>query len=157
MADFSDVERCYKLFCTERFPLPSDDDIRKCESHLGRMLPDEYREFLCRFNGGIFRRLKISRCRSQHGTEIAYLHGIRASAKNAHFAELGTDVTAFDDNCYPVLALPIGADPGNNWLVMNLYPDDDHGVIALHSMRHGFDFVANTFLEMFNEVIWPTQ
>ena len=157
MADFSDVERCYELFCTARFPLPSEDDIRKGEAGMGRTLPEEYREFLRRFNGGLFKGLKISCSGSRHGTEIDYLHGIRASARNADFAELGTDVTAFDGNYYPVLVLPIGADPGNNWFLMNFYSDEEAGVISLHSICEGHAFVANSFLEMFDAVIWPTE
>lgn len=77
-------------------------------------------------------------------------------ARYADFAELASNVDIFDGN-YPVLVLPIGADPGNNLFLMNFYSDEEAGVISLHSIRQGHAFVANSFLEMFDAVIWPTE
>ncbi len=74
----------------------------------------------------------------------------------AGFAELGSDVDMFDGND-PVLVLPIGADPGNNLFLMNFYSDEEAGVISFHSIRQGQSFIANSFLEMFDAVIWPTE
>lgn len=48
------IESAYQSFCRTRFSLPTMADILSFETRFGLSLPNDYRQFLGEFNGGVF-------------------------------------------------------------------------------------------------------
>ncbi len=48
------IRYAYNRFSTERFPLPTEEQVWALERKLGIEFPPDYREFLLQFNGGYF-------------------------------------------------------------------------------------------------------
>ena len=144
--DHDKFSKFYDKWGGTRFPLPTEGDLRLIESAIKARLPDEYREFILRFNGGFFDDPPVPPNESCPGFTIAYLHGICATHR---CAELGSDVGLFDNND-PALILPIGGTPGGHLLMMNVGEDADHGVIWLRTVSGTSHFVADGFMDIFD-------
>jgi hypothetical protein len=103
----STIDLAYSRFSKTCFPLPSERDVMDLEQRLGISLPEDYRDFLLRYNGGYFTEPVIEP--PDLGTlrdRLTHLKGIGASHPTA---ELGRprDLALFDDND-PLEILPIG-------------------------------------------------
>ncbi len=101
------IANAYSRFCTERFSLPAEDEILRIESRIGVRLPDDYRWFLAKFNGGIFNEPRI--LPPSKDCPVDRLTGLNGIGANDAIAELASndDLTLFDDND-PVQVLPVG-------------------------------------------------
>jgi len=109
-------------------------------------LPTIYREFLLRFNGGLFADPLFVARGNVDRFRIAYLHGIYAPVKHA---DLGSDTDIFDDND-PVEILPIGATNGGDLLLMSTFEDEDYGCISLRAIDQATHFIVDGFDELFD-------
>jgi hypothetical protein len=122
------IARAYQLFCKERFPLPSEEELADLESRLGVRLPADYRQFLLDYNGGLFDEPEIAppsdACPSELGVPGGYTPAI------------------FDDNDPPQL-LPIGYTVMGNLIFLVTDPTgNDRGRVGmkLASQDTSFNF-----------------
>ena len=54
------IETVYNKYCTKRFPAPAESEILGVERRIGVRLPEDYRAFLAKYNGGIFSEPEIT-------------------------------------------------------------------------------------------------
>lgn len=130
----TNTELAYRSFCTERFPLPTDEQVGKFEDHLGVTLPGHFREYLLECNGGFFDDPEFG------GNAPDYelcprdaLNTLFAIQTEHKFAMVGkkSHILLFDDND-PVVILPIGNTPMNNLLLLSVdVSADEYGTIYL--------------------------
>jgi SMI1-KNR4 cell-wall len=126
----NNIERVYASFDVERFPLPAEAQLAALENRLKTRLPDDYREFVLRYNGGVFRD-PYPFISPRHGDCpvdcLTDLWGLGATYRHA---ELGRDVTNFDDNDPPIV-FPIGYTEMGNLLYLVNEESEDRGSICL--------------------------
>lgn len=126
--DSSVIEYAYRRFARERFPLPSEAQVAALEEKLGITFPEDYRDFLLRFNGGAFDDPTIEP--TQEGCPqdmLNTLWGIGASIDSAELGEPG-DIELFDDNVPPKV-LPIGDTPMGSLILLDTAPGEENGMI----------------------------
>jgi hypothetical protein len=144
----SRIEHAYRRFAIERFPLPSEEQIAAIERRLGVELPDDYREFILKYNGGYFSepeiRPVVEGCPQD---ALTCLWGIGASHEEA---ELGTtaSLVLFDDNDPPQI-LPIGHTALGGLIILVTGMDDDRGTIGLKKAYGGSYHLADGIEELF--------
>ena len=141
------MEYAFQKFVTERFPLPSEEQIAAFERWLGVELPADYRQFISEFNGGIFDEPEIETdhqdCR---GDALTFLHGINSGDEET---ELGTPsfMTLFEGNDPPIL-LPIGYTALGGILVL-VVEEERRGAIVLKKAFGDFYHLADNIEEFF--------
>jgi hypothetical protein len=143
----SNIEYAYLLYCTERFQLPSEEQIGELEERIGVLLPDDYREFIREYNGGWFSEPRIfTQLEGCPSDLLTVMYGIGASHRSA---ELNSEshLTLFDDN-YPAQILPIGYTIMGNLLFVITHPEDN-GVIALKKAASDESFALARGIEEF--------
>lgn len=83
------IEEAYNRFCTDRFPLPSEQEVSALEERIGVTFPDDYSRFLLTFNGGYFREPCILPPDPEWPLDrLTLMHGIHATDLTS---ELGSD------------------------------------------------------------------
>jgi hypothetical protein len=93
------------------------------EKRIGVRLPDGYREFLARYNGGSFNEPDIIPTVENCPEDcLTFMHGIGASFECAELAN-EADLALFDDN-NPVQILPIGGTMMGGLIILATYFDD---------------------------------
>jgi cell wall assembly regulator SMI1 len=107
-------------------PKPTLEQISRLEEALGHELPNDYKDFQIRENGGkpSLNGIKLPLETLLNGTVLSYLHGINhayaaytvSEARRRVNGELGANF------------IPIGEDPAGNYFVMNLSPAE-HGAV----------------------------
>jgi len=126
----SRIDVAYEKFCKTRFPLPTDAQIAKLERRIGTKLPDDYRSFLLRYNGGYFQEPDIEcTCPGCPEDALNDLYGIGATVPAAELTSESI-LTVFDDK-RPARILPIGYTISGNLLVLITRPGKDRGAIML--------------------------
>jgi hypothetical protein len=153
------IEKVYREFCRERFPLPTEQQVSELERRIKVSFPDDYRRFLLEYNGGYFSEPYIQPpndadpCCPQRVLNL--LKGIGAPHNEA---ELGRpfDLRLFDDNDPPKV-VPIGDTPGNSLVVLYTEPDC-FGQILLKEPSGGWYFLAYGIEEFFQLLHdWPEE
>jgi hypothetical protein len=92
--DLSTIEEGYSLFCTERFPLPTELQVAKFEHTIASALPPDFRTFLLRFNGGYFSEPDITTTIPGCPLDrLNVLYGVGANLDSRH------NLSLFYDNC----------------------------------------------------------
>jgi len=124
------VDQAYRRFCREKFPLAAEKQIAGLERKIGVRLPDEYRQYLLRYNGGAFKDPIIT-ADDIHCVEdcLDVMFGIIERPRACNLAN-PTYLNLFDDN-FPAVILPIGYTLMGNLLVLRTEPDDELGWILL--------------------------
>lgn len=151
----STIDFAYRQFCRERFPLPTDSQLRAVEMRIGVELPADYRQFILEFNGGYFSdpTIKPATDDCPEGC-LAFLCGLNPLHEEA---ELGraSDLTLFDDNVPPKI-LPIGATPMGNLIILDTAPGDGNGAIYFKQAFGNFYYLADGIEEFFTLLRSPT-
>jgi hypothetical protein len=143
----SPIDHAYRRFATQRFPLPSEEQIAALERRLGVELPADYRKFISQFNGGIFDEPEIETDHQDcHGDALTFLHGINSGDEET---ELGASsfMALFEENHPPIL-IPIGYTALGGILVL-VVEEEGRGAIALKKAFGGFYHLADGIEEFF--------
>lgn len=150
------IKNVYRRFCAKQFPLPSVTQLAELESRVGVRLPDDYREFVSKFNGGYFKSPEITPVGDDCPLEtLQILFGIGASHEEA---ELGLERRAalFDDNDPPKI-IPIGSTGMGGLIILDTAPGDGQGAIFLKKAFGDFYYLTDgieAFLALLRE---PTR
>ena len=143
------------------------DDINALESRLGKKIPDDYAQFLIKYNGGSpiecmidfdGNKLNIS------GNSIGYFFGLKRKSDLINKLENMSHIL-------PELALPIADTPGGNYFILSLN-NNTYGKVFYkdHEIEDSFDFkddennlpesmvlVANSFSEFLDKLYDPDE
>jgi hypothetical protein len=129
--------------------------LSELEQRIGVTLPDAYRRFILRFNGGYFNDPNIApESNGRPPAILAFLSGIGASHPEA---ELGrrADIALFDGN-EPPKVLPIGATPMGDLIILDTAPGDGRGEIYLKQAFGDFCYLADDIESFFGLLREPT-
>ncbi len=124
------IESAYSRYCTKRFPLPTEQQVLELEQRVDVRLPDKYRQFVLKYNGGYFNRPKITPVGDSCPLDaLCNLCGIGASHWEAELAT-PSDLALFDDND-PLQVLPIGHAEMGGLILLDTAPGEGNGAIFL--------------------------
>lgn len=143
------IEFAYHRFSRERFPLPTEAQVRALEMRIRIEFPQDYRDFLSEFNGGYFTEPEIEPAiEGCPRDSLTFLCGINASNEEA---ELGraSYLTLFDDNDPPKI-LPIGATPMGSLIILDVAPGEERGTIYFKQAFGDFYVLAEGIEEFFS-------
>ncbi len=150
------IESAYRRFIDKQFlPLPTEAQIAALEGRINVAFPEQYREFLLEYNGGLFTEPVIEP--TEPGCpedQLTYLHGIGATYRWATLAN-PLDISLFDDNDPPRL-IPIGGTPMGNLIVLAMRPED-RGTIFFKKAFDGWFFLADGIEGFFERLREPTS
>ena len=134
------IQNVYNLFCTERFPLPTADEVQSFESDVGMNLPLAYKRYLLDFNGGVFSDAVIhfdeplsyewrDGVVTQDSDELDFMYGFHATLPAA---EIGQHFDlSLRDASGKVDFLPIGYTTIGGLLMISL-SERSFGFILIH-------------------------
>jgi len=149
------LEEAYRRFSTERFGIPSKEQIGELETRIGVVFPDDYRRFLLEYNGAYFNEPEITPVGEDCPQDaLTCLHGMGAS----HWeAELASDfyLTLFDDNDPPII-VPIGH-TGMAGLIILITEAEGRGEIFLKQAFGDFYYLAEGIEEFFELLREPAK
>jgi hypothetical protein len=150
----SSIEYAYARWATERLALPTEQQVAELESRLRVELPEDYRQYLLEFNGGVFDDPEILSPENsfpQRGLEVMY--GV---ATHSPSLELGqpADIALFDNND-PLIALPIGGTSLGDLVVLDL-ESDDWGAVYFKQASADWFRLADGIEEFFANLCDPT-
>jgi hypothetical protein len=135
------IEFAYRRFSRERFPLPTEAQLRALEDRIKVEFPDDYRKFLLKFNGGYFIEPEITPVGEgcPHDA-LTFLSGIAA---NHWEAEVGDHRTMglFDENDPPKI-LPIGDTAMGGLIILDTAPGEGRGTIYLKQAYGDFYYLG---------------
>lgn len=125
------IERAYNRFIDKRFPATNEQEISDLEKRIRVNFPEDYREYLLRYNGGYFSEPIITPVvEGCPQDRLTFMNGIRATHKSA---ELGRkeDLAIFNDNDPPQI-VPIGYTLMGGLILLVTYPDpEEFGCVVL--------------------------
>ncbi len=136
------IEHAYQRFVITRFPLPTEEQVRALERQIHVELPDDYRRFILKFNGGRFNDPDIMPVEEGCPSDsLMCLNGIGATENGA---ELGnpSDMSLFSDNDPPKI-MPIGATPLGSLIILDTAPGEERGTIYLKKAFGDFYYLAD--------------
>ena len=136
------IESVYKEFCKEPFILPSDEMLAQVEHRIGSILPKSFREYLLKYNGGMFSEPKIvSPGTLQSVGRLTFMKGVGVRPRTVCLAT-DHDLAIFDNN-FPVKLLPIGHTLAGD-LILLLLGGAQHGEIAIkHAFTDSYELLAS--------------
>ena len=135
------IDIVYSRYCTERFPLPTEQQVAELEQRIGIRLPDAYRHFLLKYNGGFFNLPEIAPVGEGCPQDaLNRLYGIAASYPSAELAITG-DLAIFDDNDPPKI-IPIGFTEMGGLIILDTDSGDGNGEIYLKQAWGDFYWLA---------------
>ncbi len=130
------IEDVYQKYCTKRFPLPTEFQLRELEEQLGLTFPDYYREFLLKYNGGIFDAPIFGTEKREYEKSpplegFRYLYGVNGP-KHAILGK-ESEILLFNFRVdEPILILPIGYTFSNSTIcLLHTYNNKGFGEIVL--------------------------
>lgn len=143
------IERAYEAFCTERFPLPTEEDVAELESRLGIPFPADFRDYLLKYNGGYFTEPEIIPATTDCPLDcLTAMYGIRAPDPTFEIASRAS-LLLFDENDPPKL-LPIGDTMMGNLIFLVIDSEgDDRGFIGMKLSFSARSFLLGTAIEHF--------
>ena len=113
----STIEAAYTAYCTERFPPPTEEDVRDLEHRIGASFPGDFCQFVLEYNGGYFVEPEIvPPTRECPVDRLTSIFGIRASHLTAELASRES-LAIFSDNDPPEV-VPIGDTIMGNLLLL---------------------------------------
>jgi len=150
----SSIEYAYARWARKRLPLPTEQQVAELESRLGVELPEDYRQYLLEFNGGVFEDPEILSPEDgfpQRGLEVMY--GVDSQLDGTRLGE-PWQIALFDDND-PLIALPIG-DTAFGDLIILATATENRGVIYFKQASGGWFELAEGIEEFFANLCDPT-
>lgn len=147
------IQYAYARWARERLPLPSEEQVAALESRLRVELPDDYRQYLLEFNGGVFENPEIISADEEiprRGLELMY--GVASPTPPL---DLGRpwQIALFDDND-PLIALPIGDTAFGDLIILATAPEN-LGVIYFKQASGGWFAIADGIEEFFANLREP--
>jgi hypothetical protein len=143
-------------------PLLTDEVIGNLESALGYELPQEYRSFLKKYNGGAPKESAVlfdSKKLGIHGSTIGYFYGVGTGSEDV------LKMTKTLSGSIPIGMIPIADTPDGNYFLMSLRNDSfakiyyfDHEVEPrlpfepARSLPDNMEIVAPTFGEFLGQL-----
>jgi hypothetical protein len=130
------IDSAYRRFCRERFPLPTEAQIRELEGRIGVSFPADYRHYLLGYNGGYFVEPSILPPSTECPEDcLKFMHGICASHPTA---ELGRerDLSRWSDNSPPQI-VPIGYTIMGYFILLVTHPEG-RGQVLLRTFDESF-------------------
>ena len=148
------IEEAYRRFSTERFGIPSEEQIGELETRIGVVFPDDYRRFVLEFNGGYFNEPEITPVGEgcPHDA-LTCLHGIGAPHHRGELAR-PSRLALFDDNDPPII-VPIGH-TSMGGLIILITEAEGRGEIFFKEAFGGFYYLAEGIEEFFGLLREPT-
>lgn len=144
----SPIEIVFDKFASERFPLPTEQQLNALETRIGVTFPDDYREFLLNFNGAYFSDPQIippdAACPSD-GLESMF--GIGATHPTVELGRV-SDLVLFQDNDPPQI-VPIGETCCGHLIILITHPEE-RGSILLKQASGDFFYLADGIEEFFS-------
>jgi hypothetical protein len=143
------IEYAYNAFCEERFPIPSERQVADLERRMRASFPDDYRDYLLRYNGGLFSEPDIEppmdTCPADR---LTFMSGIGAVLD---CAELGNerDMSLFSDND-PIEILPIGYTMMGNLLAVVMLAQDRGAILLKKAFTDEWFVLADGIDEFFS-------
>ena len=124
------IKNVYDKFCIKRFPLPTEAQLADLEKRIGVRFPEDYRQFVLKFNGGYFNEPEITPVGENCPLEtLESLFGIGASHETSELGQ-ATDILLFDDNNPPKI-VPIGDTGMGGLIILDTAPGEGQGAIYL--------------------------
>jgi hypothetical protein len=149
------IEFAYRRYSRKRFPLPTEAQVRALEERIQVDFPDDYREFVLKFNGGYFIEPDIAPVGEGCPQDaLTFLSGIGASHSEAELGEDGV-LALFDDNDPPKI-LPIGDTAMGGLIILDTAPGEGRGTICLKQAFGDFYYLAEGIEEFFSLLREPT-
>jgi hypothetical protein len=142
------IEDAYRRFLRDPFPLPTEGQLADLERRIDIVFPDDYRQFILKFNGGYFCKPDITPVGEGCPQDaLTYLSGIGASHE---YAELGRPATLllFDDNVPPKI-LPVGYTIMGGLIILDTAPGEGRGEIYYKQAFGEFYWMAEGIEEFF--------
>jgi hypothetical protein len=149
------IELAYRRFSRKRFPLPTETQVLALEQRIQVTFPDDYRDFLLKYNGGYFTEPEIRPVSEGCPQEaLTFMHGLTASHNEA---ELGrqSDLSLFDNN-FPPEIVPIGCTPLGSLIILDTAPVEERGAIYFKQAFGDFYYLADGIEEFFGLLREPT-
>lgn len=149
----SSIEYAYARWARKRLPLPTEQQVAELESRLGVELPEDYRQYLLEFNGGVFEEPEIlspdKNC-PRRGLEVMF--GVESKLDGTRLGE-PWQIALFDDND-PLIALPIGDTAFGDLIILATGPEN-RGVIYFKQASGGWFELAEGIEEFFANLREP--
>ena len=147
------IEYAYARWARKRLPLPTEQQVAELESRLGVELPEDYRQYLLEFNGGVFNNPVISSpdesCPRQG---LFVLYGVESKLDGTRLGE-PWQIALFDDND-PLIALPIGDTAFGDLIILSTAPEN-FGAIFFKQASGGWFELAEGIEEFFANLREP--
>jgi hypothetical protein len=123
----------------------NEDDIRSLEQKVGYSLPDDYRQFLLQYNGGV-PKPECFEFITSSGEEDSLVRVFYSLNGNDPYYDLLSTVFETEGDI-PESCLPIGEDPFGNLILLEL-SGNYRGQVYFwdHESERGDDLRANIFL-----------
>jgi hypothetical protein len=150
------IESAYEKFCQERFSLPTEEQVADLEERIGVSLPDDYREFLLAYNGGLFSEPDIVPPTEECPVDgLTFMRGIGATEPVAELARK-RDLALFDDNDPPQV-VPIGDTMMGNLILLITHPDERGCIVLKKAFSDQSFFLAEGIEEFFGLLREPSE
>jgi len=149
------IETAYRKYCTERFALPTEKQVSDLEEKIGVFFPDDYRQFLLTYNGGVFNEPDIIPPDKECPVDgLEFMNGIGAIHP---VIELGReiDLDIFDDNDPPQV-VPIGDTIMGNLILLITHYEGNGCIVMKKAFDRSF-FLAEGIEEFFGLLQDPSD
>jgi len=149
------IDDAYRQFSRERFPLPTEQQVAELERRIDIAFPEDYRQFILKFNGGYFREPVITPVGEGCPEDaLTYLSGIGTSYEGYELAR-PTSLSLFEDNVPPKI-VPIGGTPIGGLIILDTAPGDGRGEIYYKQPFGDFYWIAENIEEFFTLLREPS-
>jgi hypothetical protein len=149
------IRYAYSQFATERFPLPSEEQVLALEKRIGLNLPADYRDYILNFNGGYFSEPEIETDDEESGGDgLHYMFGIDSGHECSELADSVT-LSIFEE--IGPMFFPIGYTALGGFIVI-VIEEADWGTVYLKKAWGDFHYLADDVEEFFGLLReWPQE
>jgi hypothetical protein len=142
------IERAYQSFCSDRFALPTDAQVAELEARVGVRFPEDYRQFLLKYNGGFFNEPAIAPPTPDCPKDrLTFVNGIGALRPIAELCS-PSDLALFDDND-PLQILPMAYTLMGNLIILMTSPDDNGCILMKMAYSDRYHMLAEGIEDFF--------
>jgi len=136
------IDDAYRRFSSERFPLPTEEQLADLERRIDVVLPEDFRRFVLEYNGGYFTEPRFTPVGDDCPQDaLTFLSGIGASHDIAELGESST-IDLFEDN-HPPKVVPIGYTAMGGLIILDTAPGKERGEVY--------------YKQAFGEVYWLAE